>query len=65
MSTVYYVVDDDGDTYGMFRTAKAADREAGRLGPAVHVEAEYGCADCGERGESVGHMGCQYPKDRP
>lgn len=23
------------------------------------------CADCGEYGETTGHMGCQYPKDRP
>jgi len=23
------------------------------------------CADCGELGERTGHMGCQYPQDRP
>lgn len=21
------------------------------------------CADCGEEGETIGHMGCQYPQD--
>jgi hypothetical protein len=23
------------------------------------------CTDCGEKGETIGHMGCQYPQDRP
>jgi hypothetical protein len=23
------------------------------------------CRDCGEPGELTGHMGCQYPQDRP
>lgn len=23
------------------------------------------CSDCGELGERIGHMGCQYPQDHP
>jgi hypothetical protein len=39
-----------------------ADRVVARYqGGALRRQDVVRCADCGERGERTGHMGCQYP----